>query len=287
MWVIANYDELYRPYDKSGRDLVNPHFVKLPQKINGRGLKALRKNAKSRWIEVFGVWALLLELATAQKPEFRGQLRNYKDEPASIQEIAEDIGAPKRIRLVEYTLNLLAVMGWVKMSPEGDTVSPKDGTSRPLSEVKLSEVKRSKGDVYNSVFEKFWSIYPRRWIRESDKYVKRGKYEAWQEWQRLTEKERALAKKYIGKVKTGEYVPDACRWLKRKLFDDFVPIAPLKSTRSEIKQEVESYTPATEEEKKQVRINLPQFKGVRTVMLTPEQQATEIRKQKEALGARQ
>ena len=117
LYSIAEYDRLYRPYDKSGREMQRPGWVKLPAKPKGDGLQALLR--EKRGLEVFAVWCLLLEKTTAEKPENRGKLVNHKDEPASISQIAASISLSKKQKLVEYALKLLVSMGWIN----ADTMS--------------------------------------------------------------------------------------------------------------------------------------------------------------------
>ena len=71
---------------------------------------------------------------------------------------------------------------------------------------------------YDDDFEQFWKKWKGRW--NGEKYVKVGKFEAWEEWQRLDddEKEQAIA---VANRVSGKYAPDAMRWLKRKRFDDY------------------------------------------------------------------
>ena len=78
---IAKYDELYQPYDKSGRELVHADWVKLPANPKGDGLQELLEHKQG--LEVFGIWCLLLEKTTREKPENRGKLLNRKEESAT------------------------------------------------------------------------------------------------------------------------------------------------------------------------------------------------------------
>lgn len=87
------------------------------------------------------------------------------------------------------------------------------------NKVKLSKVKLSKVK-YTSEFEFFWTKFKGRWSPDKDRYVKVGKFEAFQEWCKLTVEEQKKATAVADSV-SGKYTPDACRWLKRKLFDDF------------------------------------------------------------------
>ncbi len=87
-------------------------------------------------------------------------------------------------------------------------------------EEKDKEKELARFQKYPPDFEEFWKKFKGRWNSEKDRYVKVGKFEASLEWRRLTESEKKKAIAVAGKV-SGKYVPDACRWLKRKMFDDF------------------------------------------------------------------
>ncbi len=73
---------------------------------------------------------------------------------------------------------------------------------------------------YDDDFQAFWKKFRGRWDTDKGAYTKVGKYLAWQEWKRLTgyEKKQAVA---VAHRTGGKFTPDACRWLKRKLFEDF------------------------------------------------------------------
>ena len=73
---------------------------------------------------------------------------------------------------------------------------------------------------YDDQFEDFWKKFKGRWNPDKGTYTKVGKYEAWQEWQHLDDDEKQHAIAVAGRV-SGKYVPDACRWLKKKRFDDY------------------------------------------------------------------
>ncbi len=140
-YSIVNYDELYRPYDKAGRELVYATWVKLPAKPKGDGLQALLE--QQRGLEVFGIWCLLLEKTTKEKPENRGRLLNHREEPATIQEIAKSISLQRKEKLVEYALNTLATMGWVKCEHNEDTTTTPLLKSPEQSRVEKSRVEKS------------------------------------------------------------------------------------------------------------------------------------------------
>lgn len=78
---------------------------------------------------------------------------------------------------------------------------------------------------YSEEFNKFWKLWPGRWQPESNRYVKVGKYEAWLEWRRLSKEDQKSVSIIVksGRIKDAgtRYLPDACRWLKRRRFDDF------------------------------------------------------------------
>lgn len=77
---------------------------------------------------------------------------------------------------------------------------------------------------YPEDFEIFWRAWPGRWRPEDDKSIKVGKYDAFLEWKHLTEAEKKDIMFVLPKVKYAgtQYLPDACRWLKRKRWHDFI-----------------------------------------------------------------
>jgi len=85
--------------------------------------------------------------------------------------------------------------------------------------LKLSKDKLSK-DNYSVIFLDFWKRYPSRWIQESDRRVKVGKYLAWEQWQKLNEEQQISALLATKSMVSGKAVPDAWRWLRDKKFDD-------------------------------------------------------------------
>ncbi len=151
VFSIADYDELYRPYDKSGGELKSAVWVKLPANPRGRGLKVLLKY--KRGLEVFGIWCLLLEITTLEKPENRGQLLNHRGLPASVEEIAEGISLPKNIKLVSYALSILAAIGWVS----SEVTSAKPELSSSKSRVEKSRVEKSKVVISLDDFIQYWN----------------------------------------------------------------------------------------------------------------------------------
>ena len=73
---------------------------------------------------------------------------------------------------------------------------------------------------YTQEFETFWRNYPKRWNRSSHRYYKVGKWEAFQAWKRLSQKDRNDILIKVKYMKDGEFVLDAYRWLKKRRFDD-------------------------------------------------------------------
>ena len=86
-------------------------------------------------------------------------------------------------------------------------------------EAKLAKRKVGKRYKYTPEFEAFWKKFRGRWNRETDRYIKVGKYEAFQEWLRLSPCEQEKAIK-VAHRPSGQYVPDGVRWLRGKRFDD-------------------------------------------------------------------
>jgi len=77
---------------------------------------------------------------------------------------------------------------------------------------------------YPEDFEIFWKAWPGRWKPETDRSVKIGKYDAFLEWKHLKDEEKKEIMSVLPKVKPAgtQYLPDACRWLKRKRWHDFL-----------------------------------------------------------------
>jgi len=78
---------------------------------------------------------------------------------------------------------------------------------------------------YTDDFNLFWKLWPGRFRPEENRYVKVGKREAWDEWEKLDEEDQAeiLTVAKSGRIKSRgtQYLPDAVRWLKRKRWDDY------------------------------------------------------------------
>lgn len=219
MYEIADYDKLYRPYDKSGGELKHPDFVKLPVKPTGEGLQELLEYR--RGLEIFGIWCLLLEKTTAEKkPENRGKLLNHRELPATPYEIAKGISLKKKGKLVSYALSVLSTIGWLNSEETSEDFRklPPNITKDKLTKDNLTKVKKSK--EYTLEFENFWNKFKGRYDPENDRYIKVGKWEAFLEWEKLLPEQRKKADVVANKVR-GKFTPDACRWLKRRMFDDF------------------------------------------------------------------
>lgn len=76
---------------------------------------------------------------------------------------------------------------------------------------------------YTDDFLEFWVKYPSRWNRDSDRFYKVGKWEAMQEWAKLSIDEKQQALLAVRHLRRGQYVLDAHRWLKKKRFEDYEP----------------------------------------------------------------
>lgn len=124
MYCIENYEKLYQPRDSKQRPLVNAHYVKLPVNF-GKGLKNLMKRHVNP-LEIFGIWCLLLEYATDQKPQFRGQLLNHQDQPATLEEICCDLDLDGQEEKLQGAISILISLGWMSsthlVGPESDQV---------------------------------------------------------------------------------------------------------------------------------------------------------------------
>ncbi len=77
---------------------------------------------------------------------------------------------------------------------------------------------------YAEDYQEFWRNWPGRW-RDGSSPKKVGKAEAYDIWKSLDTEDRqdALLAVKSGKVKRAgtQYLPDAVRWLRRRLWEDF------------------------------------------------------------------
>lgn len=173
MFYIADYDERYRPYDKSGGELRNPEWVKLPAKPKGDGLQALLE--QKRGLEIFAIWCLILEKTTAEKkPENRGKLLNHRDKPATISEIAKSISLPTRAILVKTAINTLISMGWIiaeEASESSEQTSAKSIVVK--SKVKLSKDKNKYLEFVLLTDEEYKKLCDRFGKSVADSYIER------------------------------------------------------------------------------------------------------------------
>ncbi len=147
MYIISNYAELYNPTNTKGGELINAQYVKMPIKPRGKGLRALLRQEKG--LEIFGIWTLLLQAATeTTTPALRGKFLNHKDEPASIEEIADAISLESKVDLVKDALAQLTALRWIESVPDADEVRiesvPDADEVRPKVKVKKSEDNSSK-----------------------------------------------------------------------------------------------------------------------------------------------
>lgn len=178
MYSIADYDNRYRPYDKSGGELKNPEWVKMPCKPKGEGLQALFEYP--RGLEIFGIWCLLLQKSTKEKrPKNRGKLLNHKELPASIPEIAKSISLPRQIRLVDKAISALVEMGWITLDGEIEVTSDELPQTSAKSKVLKSSVEKSKhldfvlltSEEYKKLLSRYGDINTRKLIDALNRYI--------------------------------------------------------------------------------------------------------------------
>lgn len=78
---------------------------------------------------------------------------------------------------------------------------------------------------YTDDFQAFWSCWPGRYNIDTQKVVKVGKWQSFQEWQRLSEADKKTVMVLVksGKLKSGgtKYLPDAFRWLAKRRWEDY------------------------------------------------------------------
>jgi len=263
MYLIAEYDKRYRPYDKSGGELKRAEWVKLPVKPRGEGLAELFEY--KRGLEVFGIWCLLLEKATNEKAENRGKLLNHKGQPATIEEIAKGITLKKRIKLVEYALTVLLKMGWIESDNETENISAQSEQCSSKSRVLKSRVEKSKVGKrkfipptieevikyvkekgYNVDVKKFMEYYAESaWHDRDGKPVQNWKQKIIAVWNKPggQKKCRSLNCKAIGIYTSTDDTGQICWWceehkqgwtpaIPKELTENVLKVMPSKNKRS-------------------------------------------------------
>ena len=83
--------------------------------------------------------------------------------------------------------------------------------------------KKMARKLYTAEFEDFWKQWKGRYDPDHGNYGgyrKVGKWTAFTEWQKLSKTDQGKATKVAHKA-AGKYTPDAERWLKRYMFDDY------------------------------------------------------------------
>ena len=198
-----------------------------------RGLQKLQRLAKGKTMEVVGIFTQFLQLAANNKAENRGVLREQRDgRPATIAELAEIL--PATVKQITFAVECLSnpAVSWILADKEGFPENSGDSrksadallTQRNTTQHKSSQHNApEKSEKYSSEFEIFWKKFRGRFDPDHGDYggyKKVGKFAAWEEWQKLNAEDQAKATAVADKV-SGKYVPDAERWLKRRLFDDF------------------------------------------------------------------
>jgi len=183
MYVISEYEDRYRPRNTKGAELVRAHWLKLPVKPRGRGLMALLR--EEHGLEFFAIWCLLLQAATEQKPEHRGQLRNHRDHPASPDEIADAISLSSRKSLVKQALSTLVTMGWITEIPDTEEVRREYGVD--TDKVSPREEKRREDKSR---------------VEENKKGFRRGEFVL------LSDFDLAKLEKRLGSKATAKYIED-------------------------------------------------------------------------------
>jgi len=151
--------------------------------------------------------------------------------------------------------------------------------SLKLSKVKLNKVKRREVN-YTFEFGNFWKLFKGRWNPDKGRYDKGGKLEAFEEWEMLTEDQQAKAVR-AAPLTGSKITKDACRWLKKRRWEDFeealLPKAPIKPKSSP----PEDITPPTSEQRERLRKEFRKIGSLSTD--TDSASPKEIAKRKAAL----
>lgn len=93
-----------------------------------------------------------------------------------------------------------------------------------------TKANRGKVKPYSVEYNKFWAVFPKRYIKRSNSWVKRGKYDGWEVWQNMTEEEQGLALALVVNEKAAEATQDVHRWLKGRRWEDYIAKPPFEPT---------------------------------------------------------
>jgi len=218
MYQIANYCDRYRPYDKSGGELRNPEWVKMPCKPKGDGLQTLLEYP--RGLEIFGIWCLILQKTTKEKkPENRGKLLNHRELPASIPEIAKSISLGSKIKLVNNAISVLVEMGWVI----DDGFAEESSADFRKTSAKSSVPKGSVPNHTLTLFDRFWSAYPKK-VSKKDALKAFNKIRPTNElFEKMLSAVRDQKNSDQWKKDNGQYIPNPATWLNGDKWTDVLP----------------------------------------------------------------
>ena len=211
MYIIANYAELYNPTNSKGGELIKAHYVKMPVKPRGKGLRALLRQENG--LEIFGVWSLLLQAATeTTSPKLRGMFLNHKDEPASIEEIADAISLENNVDLVKRSLEVLTSLGWIDFVQDTDSVrtDPVPDADQVPPKVKVKKRK----DNLNKDIKKPLDFTGERPYDFKKLFFDEFKPETKYEENTLSKLAKDYGEKYKGLKHTGRYMIDKIADLK-------------------------------------------------------------------------
>jgi len=233
MYIIVDYDSLYKPLSTKGEELVNARYVKLPVKPMGKGLRVLLKHRNG--LSIFGIWCLLLEAATDTKPENRGKLLNHKDEPASIEDIADSVSLAGHEKMVDEALSVLNEMGWIKYVSTTDKVRSDYGVTAELVPPNLTKENLTKeNNNYISVFDSARKLFKGTKRGLETEFNNFKKHKDWKECLELLEP--AIHREIIHKDNlkaSGGFCPSWANfqtWINQRRWEQELPyIEPPKS----------------------------------------------------------
>lgn len=131
----------------------------------------------------------------------------------------------------------------------GKIEAPKQPPIRGYGKGKGKGKGNGKGK-YADEFLVFWNKYPERWIKSSDTKVKVGKDLAAEQWDKLSQSEQQYILRVVGRLRVGESVPDAWRWLRDRKWKDYelpkpkpVPLPKEQAKASVRSKEIKNFVP--------------------------------------------
>ncbi len=230
MLSIAEWAERYEVSSKNreakpGDTLRTGPLRYIRLKVHGRqqgtGMRKLTILAGDKKMEVFGIFAKLLEVAGDSRQEDRGKLLDDDGNPADAKALAFIIDVPEKQMVNALSVLTNQKLGWIIDTNSIDTQLNTIHThTQGCGGSPEKPGNTQKPPPVDELFESFWKEYPR----------KIGKGAAHKIWTKLKPSQKLVAQimKAVEDQKqcdqwqrdSGQYIPHPSTWLNQQRWDD-------------------------------------------------------------------